>query len=240
MLASVPQHSLRFAFTRLLGNAGQVRVLRVLCRAADPLGVSPLAEAAGLTPQGTRMVLATLVAHRLVRAFCAGRARLYAIDAGHPLAAALADLFRQEQVRWERLMLALRGLMSRHRVVRAAWCRGRPASESDESPDALDIVVVTASLPLDGSTAAPARRAVPPDRATLAAIESALAELDARHFTRSRLAAFPIDRLAVLAADRRWWNDLIADAQVLKGGDPALLPTRARPALQSSLFAPTG
>ena len=279
MLASAPQSPLRFPFTRLLGNAGQVRVLRVLGRAPAPVGVSQLAAEAGLTPQGTRMVLAALAAHRLVQTFGAGRARLYAIEPSHPLAAALAELFRQEAVRWERLLQALRALMNRHKVVKAAWCRGRAPSQSDEAPDAIDLVVVIASSAPGLASAVPSARARsavpsargpgvltaargpgvmaaakgkggitspldkrigPAARAALAEIEKSLGELDESLFIRSRMTVLSIEQLAALAADERWWGELMADSHPLKGGDPALLAARARPAVQTSLFGAAG
>ena len=57
MQASVPQNDSRHPLTRLLGNGGNIRVLRALAADDLPLSVTQLAERCGLTPQGTRLAL---------------------------------------------------------------------------------------------------------------------------------------------------------------------------------------
>ena len=52
--------------TRLLGSAGNIRVLRALAAGQSPQAAPQLAVVVGLTPQGTRIVLDVLV-HPIVQ-----------------------------------------------------------------------------------------------------------------------------------------------------------------------------
>ena len=77
------------------------------------------AAAAGLTPQGTRGVLAVLARRRLVKVHGLGRAQLYELNTAHPLALSLASLFQDEQSRWDVLMSAIPGVLALPSLIAA-------------------------------------------------------------------------------------------------------------------------
>jgi hypothetical protein len=151
MQASVPQNDSRHPLTRLLGNGGNIRVLRALAEDDLPLSVTQLAERCGLTPQGTRLALEPLVEGRLVRLLGGARARLFTIEARHPFAKSIRTLFGQEQAQWERLHQALRGLLHKDREVVAAWYL-EPAAGADASDGrSLSVWLVLAGSPVEAS-----------------------------------------------------------------------------------------
>ncbi len=51
---------------------------------------------------------------RVVTAHGSGRAQLYTLITSHALAAALAALFQEEQLRWEVVFCAIRDTLVRH------------------------------------------------------------------------------------------------------------------------------
>ncbi|MDP1692062.1 MAG: nucleotidyltransferase domain-containing protein [Burkholderiaceae bacterium] len=203
---------------RLLGNGGHIRVLRALMAYGAPLGAAQLAADAGLTPQGTRLVLNSLVSQGLISVLGQPRSQVFSLQAQHPLAAALTTLFEQERARWQGLQEALRDGLATQRDVRSAWLYGSVARGEDGPSSDVDIVLVV-SREEPGVTDG-VREAI-----------QALGDQLQVHFSVVLLT--PAD-VAKLAPADRWWTEVKRDAKVLKGVSPdqeaARCATSAQPA----------
>ena len=223
MQASVPQNDSRHPLTRLLGNGGNIRVLRALAADDLPLSVTQLAERCGLTPQGTRLALEPLVEGRLVRLLGGARTRLFTIEARHPFAKSIRTLFGQEQAQWERLHQALRGLLHKDREVVAAWYL-EPAAGADASDGrSLSVWLVLAGSPVE---------------ALVAACQERYAALEHSAWTTCAFRGLSLSDLHALSADTLWWQANTAQARALKGLDPSVLVLRSRKPAQAALFGP--
>jgi len=199
------QSHVRYPLTAILGSAGNVRVLRALTTDRAPQSAPQLAHSAGLTPQGVRIVLDTLTQQHLVQVHGSGRAQLYAWNERHPFAQALADLFSQEQQRWEYLIESLRSRLSGHgSAVRGAWLYGSVARGEDTSASDLDIALLVTSQKVAD------------------AIREDLMPLEDEQHLRISLTALTPKELNALPDNDRWWSDVVRDARVLKGSAPAL------------------
>lgn len=197
------QSHLRHPLTSLLGSVGNVRILRALSADRALQSAPQLATAAGLTPQGARQVLDVLVRQRVVSAHGSGRALLYTLNAAHPLAAALASLFRDEQHRWDVLLESIRAVLERPEAgVSAAWLYGSVARGEDSPASDLDIALVVKS------------------QAGTERIREALMPLEDAQQVHISLTALTPDELAALAQDDPWWLNLVREGRVLKGPAP--------------------
>jgi len=200
---SAPQSDLRYPLTGILGSSGHVRILRVLAGEPAPQSAPGLAAAAGLSPQGARLVLGALARRRVVLAHGSGRARLYALNPAHPLAAALGGLFEQERRRWDELLESIRAVLARHGpAVIAAWLYGSVARGEDSHDSDLDIAALVGA-----QTVA--------DR-----LREDFLSLEDRQSLRISLTALTPQELAALPEDDRWWADVVRDGRVLLGAGP--------------------
>lgn len=158
---------------------------------------------AGLTPQGTRLVLDGLVRRQLVTAHGSGRARLYALNGSHPLASSVLSLFQAEQHRWDALLESIRAVLERQgAAVRAAWLYGSVARGEDSFASDLDLALVVRS------------------QAVADRVREDLMPLEERQQIRISLAALTPRELATLPDDDPWWLDVVRDGRVLKGSAP--------------------
>ena len=199
---SQTQSHLRHPLTLLLGSAGQVRVLRALATAHSPQSAPQLAAAAGLTPQGARGVLDAMTRQRLVKALGSGRTQLYELNTGHPLAPAMAALFRAEHQRWDGLMGAIRDVLERHGNVVAAWLYGSVARGEDAPDSDVDIALLVRS------------------QAVADEVREALMPLEDAQQIRISLTALTPRELAALPEDDAWWANVAREGRVLKGAAP--------------------
>jgi len=207
---SQAQSHIRYPLTSILGNAGNVRVLRALVSDTSPQSAPHLARLAGLTPPGTRLVLDALARQRLVKVHGSGRAQLYALNPSHPFADALAALFREEQQRWEALLVSIREvLVKRGTAVGAAWLYGSVARGEDTPGSDLDIALLVRSHAVADQV-----------REDLMPLE------DGQHLRISLIALTPKE-LAALPDSDRWWSEVVRDARVLKGPAPDLAKRRS-------------
>lgn len=204
MSSSTAQSYLRFPLTRLLGNGGNIRVLRAMMAYGAPLSVVQLARDTGLTRQGVRLVLEGLEAQGLVTALGLPRSQLFSVVSDHPFAAALMTIFEQEHERWDVLNQTLRDTLQTNSGVRSAWLYGSAARGEDAPHSDIDIAIVTQD---DGTDAAEEVREI------LQALEDRLKV----HFSVVALA--PAD-VARLQPDDHWWGELTKDAKLLKGVGP--------------------
>lgn len=200
---SQAQSHLRYPLTSILGSAGNVRVLRALASDRAPRSAPQLARAAGLTPQGVRLVLDTLARQQLVIAHGSGRARLYALNPLHPFANALVALFGEKERRWEALLASICEMLARHGpAVSAAWLYGSVARGEDSPDSDLDIAILTRSQTVADQ------------------VREDLMPLEDRQQLRISLTALTPKEFAALPDDDRWWSDVVRAAWVLKGPAP--------------------
>lgn len=212
MRRSSAQSHLRYPLTRLLGNGGNVRVLRALSEYGAPLSAVQLAREAGLTPQGVRHVLDGLVGQGVVSVLGQGRSRLYAIESAHSLAPVLKALFAEERTRWEGLLKRVREGLSALEQVTAAWLYGSVARGEDDPASDIDLALVVQGEPGEVAEAV---------RERLRALEDEL---------RVTFSVVTLSRADVLgrAEKEPWWRELARDAKVLKGGTPEQVVARLR------------
>ena len=200
-LSSGQQSHHRYPLTRLFGSPGNVPVLRVL---ADGLASSApqIASAAGLTPQGARLVLDVLAAQRIVVAKGSARTRLFELASLHPFRHPLLHLFKAESAAWEDLVARLREQLKQRAGVRAAWLYGSVARSEDTPASDIDVALLVSSPDVSDKV-----------REDLMPIEDELKV----HLSVTALTA---QDLAALQDGDPWWSDLVRDARVLKGGRP--------------------
>ncbi|HAL39419.1 MAG TPA: nucleotidyltransferase domain-containing protein [Polaromonas sp.] len=204
MSSSSAQSYLQFPLTKLLGNSGNVRVLRALMSYGAPLSAVQLARDTGLTRQGVRLVLEGLEGQGLVTTLGLPRSQLFAIVPVHPFASTLTTIFEQERNRWDVLNQTLRDTLNANQGVRSAWLYGSVARGEDTPRSDIDIAIVTQE---DGAHVAEEIRDA----------FQGLEDLLHAHFS---LVALTPDDVARLSSDDPWWKELIKDAKLLKGGSP--------------------
>lgn len=200
---SQSESHLRYPLSTILGSVGSVRVLRALVAERSAQSAPQLAVATGLTPQGVRLVLDTLVRQRLTSTVGAGRIQMYTLNDSHPLASALVTLFHQEVQRWDALLDSIRNVLSkRGPAVSAAWLYGSVARGEDTPTSDLDIAVLVQS-----------QTAGDQFREDLVSLE------DEQHL-RISVTALTATELAALPEDDPWWRSVVRDGRVLKGAAP--------------------
>lgn len=204
------QSHVRFPLSRLLANGGAVRVLRALCLYGGPLGTSQIAQETGMTPQGTRLALETLLGLQIVTAIGQGRANLYEFDLRYPLAGALKSLFIAEKENWEGLLQALRSIVGKFKAVVAAWYYGSVARGEDLPRSDFDLAVV-----VDGNV-----------EATVDALREVLHELEASRAITCSVVGVALADVAGMARANAWWQDMARDAKTIKGVPPDRLAQR--------------
>lgn len=199
MSKSATQSYLRFPLDFILGNIGNVRVLRALSLYGGPLGVTQLAREAGMTPQGIRLVLDSLISSGVVEVLGQGRTQLYVQKSEHPWAEPLKALFQAEQGQWTTLLASLRERLQANDQVTGAWLYGSVARGQDKPRSDVDLAVL---LKPDADDAGL--------RDTLEALEQE------RHVPLS-VVYLTEDDLASGATDPQWWNKVLSEGQQLKG-----------------------
>jgi predicted nucleotidyltransferase len=200
-IPSGQQSHLRYPLTRLFGSPGNVRVLRVL---ADGLASSAtqIASAAGLTPQGARLVLDVLAAQGIVTVKGSARTQLFELASVHPFRHPMLELFQAERAVWEDLVGRLRERLKKRAGVQAAWLYGSVARGEDTPASDIDVALLVSSSAVSDKV-----------REDLMPIEDEL------NVHVSVTALTPQD-LAALQDGDPWWSDVVRDARVLKGGRP--------------------
>ena len=198
------QSHLRFPLTRLLGNGGNIRVLRALLAIGAPLSTAQVARDAGLTRQGTGLVLANLVDQGVVTVFGEARSQVFAIVPSHPFASAFQALFEEERKRWDYLQQALRDTLLKHSGVRSAWLYGSVARGDDAPHSDIDLAII-----VDDS-----------DPELAARVREALHLLEDRLQVHFSVVALTPAEVARLAPEVRWWAAMMGDAKVIKGASP--------------------
>jgi predicted nucleotidyltransferase len=198
MSVSVPSHR-RFPLTRLLGDSGNLRVLRALLEYEAPQSSTQLVRATGMTLPGVLKVLGNLVAQGAVEVHGSGRSRVFSAIK-NPQVEDLKVAFVHERTEWERFLRVLRTTFAKRRDVLGAWLYGSVA-RGDDGPDSdVDLAIL-----VKGESAA--------DR-----VRDCLHEIERSlraHF--SVLALTPKDLRTV---DPMLWAAIVRDGRTLKGPEP--------------------
>lgn len=210
--ASGLQSHLRYPLTRLFGSPGNVRVLRALSDGVAS-SATQIAAAAGLTPQGARLVLDALAALGIVTVKGAARTQLFELAAIHPFRHAIVELFEAERVVWEGLVARLRERLKKRAGVQAAWLYGSVARGEDTPASDIDVALLV-SAPNVGDRV----------REDLMPFEDELG-------VHVSVTALTSQDLAALREGDKWWSEVVRDSRVLKGARPegAMKRARARP-----------
>ena len=203
------QSHIRYPLTRLFGSPGNVRVLRVL---ADGLASSAtqIASAAGLTPQGARLVLDVLAAQGIVAIKGSARTQLFELAAVHPFRHPIFELFKAERAVWEDLVARLRERLKKRVGVQAAWLYGSVARGEDTPASDVDVALLVSSPDVGDKV-----------RVDLMLVEDELS-------VRVSVTALTSRELAALQDGDKWWSEVVRDARALKGGRPEAEMKRVR------------
>jgi predicted nucleotidyltransferase len=200
---SQAQSYLRYPLTSILGSNGNVRTLPALVSDGSPQPAPRLAEATGLTPPGTRLVLETLTRLQLVIVHGSGRSRLYALNPLHPFSSALVGLFQEEQRRWDTLLESIREVLAKHGTgVTAAWFYGSVARGEDSPDSDLDIAIIVRTQGVGDQ------------------VRDDLMSLEDSQQLRISLTTLTPKELMALSEDDHWWSDVVRDGRILKGPAP--------------------
>ena len=200
---SKTQSHTRYPLTSIFGSAGNVRVLRVLFSDRTLHSAPQLARAAGLSPQGARLILQALISEQLISVHGTGRGQLYSANVSSALAGAIAELFSSEQQRWDELLAAIRGLlMKQGSDIRAAWLYGSVARGLDTVRSDLDLALLVKS------------------QEVAELLRDELSEFGDRRQLRIGVTALTPNELAAVRDDSAWWSSVVRDGRVLKGASP--------------------
>lgn len=118
----ITQSALRAPLNWILATEGNVRILRALFSAGEPLSKTDLADRADLSLPGVSSALGKLQSTGIVESVGTGARQSVRIRAEHPLAASLRILFAAEALRYEALVDEMRQLLVTLPVkIQAAW-----------------------------------------------------------------------------------------------------------------------
>jgi hypothetical protein len=208
------QSFLAFPLSTVLPTAASVRVLRELALHGGELTTGSLARRTGITVQAVRSTLRDLLPTRLLTVLGQGRSSSYMLDAGHPVARMLIDLFGAEDARVKALYASVAGAAGRVTPHPAAvWMYGSVARGEDRPGGDLDLLLVV------DDEAAVARVAD--------AFRDEVAGVEAEH--RVSISVVPVTRSDVLRLARTqdpFWKEILRDAIPLHGPPPEVLLSR--------------
>lgn len=204
------QSALRNPLNGILSTQAHVRVLRELYRHGGEMAAAKIAVQARLSPYGARLALAELVLARIVEDMGSGRSILYRINAHHPLAAAIEGMFQAERALAQSIPDAI-AVAVNDRETLAAWIYGSFARGEDQIGSDLDIAIVIHDKSF----------------ADLPRIRQRLEQCGDRLLFSPALVC--LDRCDVERLSRShdpWWQNLVAEAMVVKGAPPEVLARR--------------
>ena len=144
-----------------------------------------------------------------------GRSILYQVDQRHPLTPALALLFRVEEERTQAVLDAVTSAVQLPEIM-GAWIYGSFARGQDQAGSDLDIAVLTGQRDLS---------VIDRVRTTLDAAADKL------RFAPS-VVGIDLTDVDRMSRGDPWWNNLVKEALVIKGGRPeTLTPARREKAV---------
>lgn len=189
-------------------------MLRELALHGKELTTGLLARRTGLTVQSVRSALAELLSAKLLTVYGQGRSASYELDATHPVAAMLIELFRSEDARLKAVYEAVAAAARRITPgPSAVWMYGSAARGEDRVHSDLDLLMVI------DDEAAVARAA---DR-----FRDEMAGVEAEH--RLSISVVPVsggDVLRLAGTGDPFWKEVLADGVALHGPRPEVLLSR--------------
>jgi hypothetical protein len=216
--AKTSQGSLAAPLNRILGTEANVRLLRVLSEAREPLARPDVARRARMDASGVRRALAALAAEGIVEAVGTGARTSVRLRRDHPLAAPLRRLFAAERGRAQEVVDVIReiggGLFPR---PRALWVSA-PAPADSDSLEIVRVGVLAGAREVDGLV-----------RALRDALRDVQRQYDlvieVRGYTRADLDTLAADTRAELSDARAILGP--APAELLSGGAPPAAPVQS-------------
>jgi hypothetical protein len=139
----IKQSAIRTPLNRILGTVANIRLLRVLTLEPHPLSRQELGHRAGIEGSGAHITARRLEKEGILRRIGTGPRQQVKLELGHPLAAALQKLFREEQARVDRIVESLkRAAQNLAPDLDSAWIQGEFAEHTDNPGAAITMGVL--------------------------------------------------------------------------------------------------
>jgi len=199
MAKSVSQSHLRFPLDGILGNTGNVRVLRALWTHGGALSATQLANETRMTPQGVRLVLDGLQAYDVIEVLGQGRSQLYQRRTEHPWAGPLHALFWTEREQWDNLLTAVRQTLEQNDAVVAAWLYGSVARGEDRPRSDVDFAVLLKSAAAESE------------------VRDSFELLEHKLYARFSVVCVTQAELKTGKVGPDWWGNVLQEGMQLKG-----------------------
>lgn len=213
------QSVLAHPFNTVLGSQANVRVLRVLALHGGALSAPTVARQTALSAAVARTALVDLTRLGVAVSVGQGRAVSYQLDATHPLAPAIEQLFRAETARRAGVFDGLRDAATALRPEPlGVWVYGSVARGEDTATSDVDVALCV----VDPSVLAP-------QTAALRAAATAIGERQRVAISIISFTAVDATRLAHEGAPI--WGGIVQDGLVLTGRRPEVVvaPAARRP-----------
>lgn len=220
------QSYLRYPLSTLLGSEASLRVLRELALHGDELTTTLLARRTGVTDQSVRNVLAVLREGALLRIYGQGRSASYQLDAGHPLAPLLIDLFVAEHQSANAVRASIREAAEQVDPL-AVWVYGSVARGQDRIGSDLDLLLVA-------EEDADAERVADEFREHMAEVGKA------HRILISVVGISGADVLRLARTEDPFWREVVSDAEPLHGLGPEALVSRLKRLQRAAVEVPHG
>jgi hypothetical protein len=193
--AKTSQGNLVAPLNRILGTEANVRLLRVLSDAGEPLARPEAARRAQMDASGVRRALDALAAEGVVETVGSGARTPVRLRDGHPLASAIRALFEAERGRAAEVMDAIRAVATGLSPQPWALWASMPADAEPDAFQAMRMGVLAGAREVDGIA-----RAL---RDGLRDVQRRYdLPIEVRGYTRADLETLPADRRAELAGAR--------------------------------------
>jgi hypothetical protein len=206
----IAQSFLQYPLSTILGDEGQIRVLRELSRHERELSVTKLSNQTALTRQEVKDILATLVASGAVSTVRVGRGMLFGMG-DHPIMPAVREVLAAEERIYTSVMDRLRACVSAHQGVLAAWVYGSAARGEDRPGSDIDIVIVVDDTEVEAVT----RK-----------VRRSLVKGPSRLPGAPSIVGLGTSDVIRLSAGHPSWKGLAKDAMTLKGDAPYVYARR--------------
>lgn len=212
----IAQSFIRYPVSTILGDEGQIRVLRELSRHERELSVTTLSNQTALTRQEVKDILATLVASGAVSTVRVKKGMLYSIG-DHPIWPAVRELLAAKGATYTSVMDCSRACVGAHQGVLAAWVYGRAARGEDGPGSDIGIAIVAHDTEVEAVTKAITRR-----------VRRSLVKGPCRLPRTPSVVGLETSDIIRLSASHPSWVGLAKDAMTLKGDAPCVYARRLR------------
>jgi hypothetical protein len=193
--AKTSQGNLVAPLNRILGTEANVRLLRVLSEAGEPLAQPEVARRAQMDASGVRRALDSLAAEGIVERAGSGARTPVRLREAHPLASALRGLFAEERGRAADIVEDIRQVGAELPIQPRALWLSPPAQVGADSLETMHLAVLAGAREVDGIARTLRDRLREVQRRRDAVIE-------VRGYTLADLQTLSADARAELAAAR--------------------------------------